>query len=136
MSDKKPGRTPGKTINGNKLFEGAKDGVPFKKGVPKTEEQRKAISKGMLDANARKRAYADLFAKITKNLGIKLDSDELTAKELTEALKPIIEALGDKVSRAELTGANGEPLGLQKIFITPEEQKETDKLIEQAYNEQ
>ena len=98
---KKSENTPKKTTrNGNKLFEGAKDGKPFQKGVPKTEEEKQAMSEGW----ARRRVYRDLFTKITTNLGLKLEGDEVVTKDLIDALKVIIEALGDKVNKQEITG--------------------------------
>lgn len=101
MASKKSDNTPKKTTrNGNKLFEGAVDGKPFVKGVKKTEEEKQA----MRDGWARKRVYEDLFNKITSNLGIKLDDGEVITKDLIDALKVIIEALGDKVNKQEITG--------------------------------
>lgn len=125
-NDKKSESNPKTTRNGNKLFEGAKDGKPFVKGVPKTPEQKKAISDGMHEAFARKKAYVELFTKITASLGIRIDDDNISTKDLIDALKTVIEALGDKVNKQEIIG----DLGLEKVFITPKEAKETDKHID------
>lgn len=101
MAKNKSENTPKKTThNGNKLFEGAKDGVPFKKGVKKTPEQIQSMKDGW----ARRRVYTELFDKITTNLGIKLEGDEVVTKDLIDALKVMIEALGDKVNKQEITG--------------------------------
>lgn len=101
MAKEKSENTPKRTThNGNKLFEGAIDGKPFKKGVKKTEAEKQA----MRDGWARKRVYEELFNKITTNLGIKLDEDTVVTKDLIDALKVMIEALGDKVNKQEITG--------------------------------
>ena len=126
---KKTEKSPNKTTrNGNKLFEGAKDGKPFEKGVPKTEEQKQAMKEGW----ARRKVYIKLYKKITTNLGIKLDDDEVTSKELIDALKVISEVLGDKVIKQEFSGN----LGIEKVFITPDEAKETNNHIDEFINEQ
>jgi hypothetical protein len=94
--------TPKKTTkNGNKLFEGAKDGKPFEKGVPKTEEQKQQ----MRDGWARKKVYKMLFDKITENMRLKLDDDTVQFKELNDALRTVCDALGDKVDKHEFSGA-------------------------------
>ena len=121
-------KSPNKTTrNGNKLFEGAKDGKPFKKGVPKTEEQKQSMKDGW----ARKKVYNELFNKITTNLGIKLDDNEVTSKDLIDALKVISENLGDKVIKQEFSGN----LGVEKVFITQEEAQETDNHIDDFIND-
>ena len=126
---KKTEKTPNKTTrNGNKLFEGAKDGKPFEKGVPKTEEQKQS----MRDGWARRRVYNELFKKITTNLNIKLDDNEVTSKDLIDALKVIGEYLGDKVIKQEFSGN----LGFEKIFITADELEETNNHIDDFINEQ
>ena len=121
-SENSPIEQPKTTRNGNKLFEGAKDGKPFKKGVPKTAEEKQAMSEGW----KRRKVYQQLYDKITKSLEIRIDGDEITNKDLIEALKTIIEALGDKVSKHEIMG----DLGVEKVFITPKEAKETNKHID------
>lgn len=98
---KKSEESPKTTKNGNKLFEGAKDGKPFKKGVKKTEAEKQA----MRDGWTRKRVYEELFKKITTNLGIKLDEEEVATKDLIDALKVVSETLGDKINKQEITGS-------------------------------
>lgn len=123
--------TPKTTRNGNKLFEGAKDGKPFVKGVPKTEEEKRAISQGMHDARARRERDALIFGKATFELLKRIEEGTINTKDLNDAINNAADRLGDKVSKQEIIGN----LGVEKIFVTPEEIKETDKHIEDVIND-
>lgn len=123
--------TPKTTRNGNKLFEGAKDGKPFVKGVPKTEEEKRAISQGMHDANQRKKVYAALLEKVSKKLGLRVDTDNISTKELITAFDSLIDALGDRTNKQEIVGN----LGFEKIFVSKKETEETDKHIDSIIND-
>lgn len=130
--DKKSERSPKTTRNGNKLFEGAKDGRPFVQGVPKTEEEKEAISKGMREASERKKVYADLLEKVSKKLGLRVDTDNISTKELINAFDSLIDAIGDRTNKQEIVGN----LGFEKVFITQKETKQTDNHIDDVINEQ
>ena len=124
--------SPKTTRNGNKLFEGAKDGRPFVKGVPKTDEEKEAISKGLREASERKKVYADLLEKVSKKLGLRVDTDNISTKELISAFDSLIDAIGDRTNKQEIVGN----LGFEKVFITQKETKQTDNHIDDVINEQ
>ena len=132
MKNQKSEGTPKKTtVNGNKLFEGAKDGKPFVKGVPKTDAEKKAISQGMRDANNRRKAYADLLETLIHQLKLDLKDGKVPPKDTITAIDTLINALGDKVNKQEIIGN----LGLEKVFITKEDTKQTDNHIDEFLND-
>lgn len=59
---------------------------------------------------------------------------ECENRDKVSASKAILDISGLKSSKQEITGKDGEPLAVKKIFITPEEIKETDKHIENMIN--
>lgn len=46
------------------------------------------------------------------------------------ACKAILDISGLKSSKQEITGKDGEPIGIQKVYITPEEKAATDSHID------
>lgn len=128
--EKKSESSPKTTRNGNKLFEGAKDGKPFKKGVPKTEEEKKAISQGMHDAKKRRERDALIFGKASLELLKRIEDGTINTKDLNDAINNAADRLGDKITKQEISGS----IGMQKVFVTPEmidEAKEkTKELLE------
>lgn len=134
MSEKKgDSRAKKTTINGNPLFDGTQ-GIEtrFQEGVPKTDAEKEAISKGMRNANERRKVYAALLEKVSKKLGLRVDTDDISTKELITAFDSLIDAIGDRTNKQEIVGN----LGLEKVFITPKEAKQTDKHIDDIINEQ
>ena len=123
--------SPKTTRNGNKLFEGAKDGRPFVKGVPKTDEEKQAISEGMRNANVRKKAYAELLQNLIDTLQVDLQNGKVPPKDIITAIDTLINALGDKVNKQEILGN----LGIEKVFITKDEIEETDNHIDDFIND-
>lgn len=123
--------TPKTTRNGNKLFEGAKDGKPFVKGVPKTEEEKRAISQGMHDARARRERDAMIFGKATFELLKRIEDGTINTKDLNDAINNAADRLGDKVNKQEILGS----LGIEKIFVTPEEMNKVDNHIDDVIND-
>lgn len=63
-----------------------------------------------------------------------LEDEEAKCSDKVSACKALLDISGWKTSKQELTGKDGEPLEVKKIFITPEEQKEVKKHIQQMIN--
>lgn len=53
-----------------------------------------------------------------------------------KAFEIIRDTIGEKpTDKQEITGANGEPLGIKKIYVTPEQQKEIKEHIQKMIND-
>lgn len=129
---KKPPSSPIKlTRTGVKAFNGAEDGVPFE-SRPKTPEEREAISRGMREANDRKKAYAELLGELIKRLKIDLKSGKVPPRDVITAIDTIIKALGDYVNKQEIIGN----LGVEKVFISADEKAATDEHINHIINDE
>lgn len=121
-SEKRPTKT---TRNGNKLFNGKEDGVPFTSENQPTPAQKKA-------GWDKKRAREEFVNKIYGKLLTLADKNDLTNREIIDLGKIAIEISGDKKNTQEVQGN----VGVQKVFITEKEQKETLQHIEDVINEQ
>lgn len=128
---KKSESSPKTTRNGNKLFEGAKDGRPFVKGVPKTEAEKEAISKGMREASARRKMDALIYGEAIYLQYQRIKDGSISDKDLNDALSGAAKRLGDDISKQEIIGN----LGVEKIFVTPEEMKKVDNHIDDVIND-
>ena len=128
MAKKSPENRPiGTTRNGNKLFNGNVDakGKGFTSTNQPTPEQKKA---GWDRKHAREEFVKKIYGKLL-NLA---DKDNLTNREIIDLGKIAIEISGDKKNTQEIEGS----VGVQKIFITEKEHKETLKHIQDVINEQ
>lgn len=121
--------TPKTTRNGNPLFTG-KEGKHFE-SRPKTPEEREAISRGMREANDRRKAYAELLNELIKRLKLDLKSGKVPPRDVITAIDTIIKALGDYVNKQEIIGN----LGIEKVFITESEKDATDNHIDNIIND-
>ena len=116
----------GTTRNGNKLFDGS-EGNTFSSTNQPTPEQKKA-------GWARKHAREEFVNKIYGKLLTLAEKKDLTNREIIDLGKIAIEISGDKKNTQELEGNIG--VGVKKIFITPQEKKETDQHIDEVINGQ
>ena len=120
-TEKQPVRT---TRNGNKLFDGS-EGNKFSSTNQPTPEQKKA---GWDKRRAREEFVNKIYGKLL-NLA---DKNDLTNREIIDLGKIAIEISGDKKNTSELQGS----VGVQKVFITEKEHKETLQHIKDVINEQ
>ena len=121
-SEKRPIKT---TRNGNKLFNGKEDGKPFTSENQPTPEQKKA-------GWDKKRAREEFVNKVYGKLLTLADKNDLTNREIIDLGKIAIEISGDKKNTQEVQGS----VGVQKVFITEKEHKETLQHIKDVINEQ
>ena len=119
-SDKQPIRT---TRNGNKLFDGS-EGNTFSSTNQPTPEQKKA---GWDRRHAREEFVKKIYGKLL-NLA---DKDNLTNREIIDLGKIAVEISGDKKNTEEHTGS----IGVQKIYVTPEMQKEAEDYTQKLLND-
>lgn len=63
-----------------------------------------------------------------------INDPECENRDKVSASKAILDISGLKSSKQEITGKDGEPLAVKKIFITPEDLKEVDKHIDSLIN--
>lgn len=123
-SENLPAKT---TRNGNKLFNGIEDakGNGFSSTNQPTPEQKSA-------GWQKKKAREEFVNKIYGKLLDLADKDDLTNREIIDLGKIAIEISGDKKNTSELQGN----VGVQKVFITEKEHKETMQHIKDVINEQ
>lgn len=112
------------TRNGNKLFDGS-EGNTFSSTNQPTPEQKKA-------GWAKKKAREEFVEKVYGKLLRLADKTDLTNREIIDLGKIAIEISGDKRNTQEVQGN----VGVQKVFITEKEHKETLKHIQDVINEQ
>ncbi len=125
MEKKTTEKLPLKTTrNGNKLFDGS-EGNTFSSTNQPTPEQKKA-------GWDKKRAREEFVNKIYGKLLTLADKSDLTNREIIDLGKIAIEISGDKKNTQEVQGN----VGVQKVFITEKEHKETLQHIEDVINEQ
>lgn len=78
--------------------------------------------------------------RITKLTGLALDALEATVQmalkdcDRVNAAKAILDISGLKTSKQEITGKDGQPLAVQKIFVTKEQQSAVKKHIQDVIN--
>lgn len=58
-----------------------------------------------------------------------IDNEEAKHSDKIQAAKAILDVSGLKTQKQEITGANGEPLGVIKEYILPEEIKEIENHV-------
>lgn len=127
MVKKSPENRPiGTTRNGNKLFNGNEDakGKGFTSTNQPTPEQKKA---GWDRRHAREQFVKKIYGKLL-NLA---DKDNLTNREIIDLGKIAVEISGDKKNTEEHTGS----IGVQKIYVTPEMQKEAEDYTEKLLSD-
>lgn len=78
----------------------------------------------------------DRITKLTslafQNLELILNDDMAKYSDKIQAAKAILDVSGLKTQKQEITGAEGEALGIQKVFILPNEIKQMDEHIKGA----
>lgn len=119
-SENQPVRT---TRNGNKLFDGS-EGNTFTSTNQPTPEQKKA---GWARKKAREEFIEQIYGKLVKLA----NKDNLTNREIIDLGKIAIEISGDKKNTEEHTGS----IGVQKIYVTPEMQKEAEDYTQKLLND-
>lgn len=81
----------------------------------------------------------DKIIKLTDNALDTLEEiiNDIDSKnsDRVSAAKAILDISGLKTLKQEITGKDGEPLSVQKIFITPKEQKAVKKHIQDVIND-
>ena len=65
--------------------------------------------------------------------GVLLDEDIKTS-DLVQAIGKAFDISGLKSSKQELTGKDGAPLSVQKVFVTPEMKKEAENFTKELLN--
>lgn len=108
-----------------------------------------SVTSKAINEKASKENWVDEKTTICKNIQVSVENKikDLTNKAL-EALESVfndplasnkdkisaanatLNISGLKVSKQEITGKNGEPLSVKKIFVTPDEVKEAEKHIQ------
>ncbi len=104
----------------------------------KANEEKWVAEKAKISENVRK----DLQEKIKEYANTALEAlmkiindEESKNSDIVQASKAILDVSGLKSMKQEITGANGEPIRVKKIFITPEMQKQADKIIDEVIGE-
>lgn len=108
---------------------------PFKS----VEEARENGRKGGIKSGEAKRMRKTLKEELLALLSLGQEQEKMCTAMLKQAQKGNVKAFAairDTVGEApaqkqEITGANGEPIGIQKVFITQEEKAKTDKHIDE-----
>lgn len=81
--------------------------------------------------------YAEMFGFNPKDLQ-EVITGALFSKAMTgdpKAFEVLRDTVGQKpIDKKELTGANGEPLTVKKVYVTPEEMKKANKHIDETIN--
>lgn len=101
----------------------------------KANEERWVDEKSEISENLRVDVQNDINRQARKALGTLeeiIDDPETEKNVKVQACKAILDVSGLKRSTQEINGN----VGVQKIFITPEEIKETDEHIDNVLNEQ
>lgn len=65
--------------------------------------------------------------------GVLLD-EEIKTSDLVQAIGKAFDISGLKSSKQELTGKDGAPLSVQKVFVTPEMKKEAENFTKELLN--
>lgn len=103
----------------------------------KANELKWVAEKSKISENIRKNTE-DIVKEITelalKRLQDILNNDEIPAIVTVQAIGKAIDISGLKNSKQEITGKNGEPFSVKKIFITPEKMALMDNMIDDAIN--
>lgn len=120
---KSDGKPSGTTVNGNKLFDGT-TGKHFSSEYQPTPEQKSA-------GWAKRRAKEEFINRIYGKINELSKREDLTNRELIDLAKIAIDISGDKVKGLNL---NGE-VEIQKVFITPEEQKAVKDHIKEVISD-
>lgn len=121
--------------------------------APKDLAKKYKVAAKTIHEKASKENWVDEKASICKNLQEKLKgriegltnlalealeavitNPEAENKDKVAASKAILDISGLKASKKEITGKDGEPLQVKKVFITAEEQKEVKEHIEEVIN--
>lgn len=113
----------GTTRNGNKLFDGS-EGNTFSSTNQPTPEQKSA-------GWARKKAREQFVEKIYGKLLNLANKDDLTNREIIDLGKIAVDISGDKKATQEMTGG----VEVQKVYVTPEMQKECEEYTERLLND-
>lgn len=97
-----------------------------------TTAKRIISNQVQLDLTEKIKRYSNDAIEVLHNV---MKADETSNRDKVSAAKSILDISGLKVARQEITGANGEPIGVQKVFITQKEVKDTDKHIDEIIND-
>lgn len=81
-----------------------------------------------------KEKITSLTNKALATLESIIEDDLAKDCDRVSAARAVLDISGLKSSKQEITGADGSPL-VQKVFITPDEVKETDKHIDEVISE-
>lgn len=110
------------TRNGNKLF----DGTEGKRFSSEYQPSPEAKSAGW----NKKRAKDEFIERIYGKMNALSKRDDLTNREIIDLAKIAIEISGDKKEIRDLNGN----LAVKEVYITVEEDKATDKHIDDVIN--
>ncbi len=104
----------------------------------KANEEKWVAEKAKISENVRKDVQEKIkqYANTALEALMKIINDEESKNsDIVQASKAILDVSGLKSMKQEITGANGEPIRVKKIFITPEMQKQADKIIDEVIGE-
>ncbi len=104
----------------------------------KANEEKWVAEKSKISENVRKDVQEKIkeYANTALEALMKIINDEESKNsDIVQASKAILDVSGLKSMKQEITGANGEPIRVKKIFITPEMQKQADKIIDEVIGE-
>lgn len=117
----------------------AKYNITAKQISDKANKEKWVAAKAEICEKVREKAESQVD-RIT-NLALErleevLTMDLIKTNDLIAAIGKAIEISGLKSSKQEITGKDGAPLAVKKVFITPEKIKLMDKIVDDAINEQ